>query len=474
MPSKVEGEAERDYFEFLFLYERTSSPGQMERIFRPVIPFYGYYKNQERAYKSSFFIYPVYFSHGTNYWKKWSVFHIFTGDKFFHEDSGKDDDLLLSPFIYWGKGETDKERYTGFFPFYGRYKNKLSWDEIRIVMFPLYASWSYRDYKARSVLWPFVMWGKSSTRKDIRIWPFYSSKVHKGKYRRKSIAWPFVQWGTVDMNKREPRKYFLFWPFYGRKWSENGNLNVHAVIPLLGIPMFSWGRDKKTESFNLKLFWFLYQYGYSKDPYVKKHIIFPFWIHYRYGSKDSKYYRDSKIVLLFSKLETHSKILDSKYYTFFPFFWYAKRHFKQEDVKEKYIKIWPLFHYQRDSRGSVHFRTLDLWPFRSERVDRYWGPVWTLYEYSRMDNGDRYHSALLRLFSTYRSEKRRRVFFLGFDTMKSKNEFSVQFLGGLFGYYRKKIDPDEIALDGSDISSSGQKKNRRRVKLFWYTFGKRK
>ncbi|MDH5657609.1 MAG: hypothetical protein OEZ34_16965, partial [Spirochaetia bacterium] len=89
MPQKVTGESERDYFELLFLYERTKSHGQIERIYRPILPVYGNYKNEEKAYRSKFFLYPVYHSHGTNYWKKWSFLHIFTGDKFYHEKSGK-------------------------------------------------------------------------------------------------------------------------------------------------------------------------------------------------------------------------------------------------------------------------------------------------------------------------------------------------------------------------------------------------
>ncbi|MDH5656901.1 MAG: hypothetical protein OEZ34_13390, partial [Spirochaetia bacterium] len=276
----------------------------------------------------------------------------------------------------------------------------------------------------------------------------------------------------VAMNKKEPRKFFMFWPFYARKWSDNGNLRAHAILPLFGIPMFSWGRDKKAGNFNLKLFWFFYQYGYSKNPLMKKHVIFPFWIHYRFGSEDGSYYRDSKIVLLYAKMQTRSTIVDSDYHIFFPFYWNAKRHYKQEDVKEKYIKIWPLFHYRKDTAGNRHFRTLDLWPFRSEKVDRYWGPIWTLYEYGRMDNGDRYHSVLLRLFSTYKSENRRRIFLAGFDTMKSKDEFSIQFLGGLFGYYRKKFSDEEVSLDGV-AEEDRKKKIKRRIKLFWYTFGKK-
>ncbi|MEQ9363141.1 MAG: hypothetical protein RIF32_02805, partial [Leptospirales bacterium] len=60
LPTRVEDESPRDYWQFLFLYERTTAAGQSEFI---VHPFYGRYSNEEKAYDYQNVLYPIWFSH---------------------------------------------------------------------------------------------------------------------------------------------------------------------------------------------------------------------------------------------------------------------------------------------------------------------------------------------------------------------------------------------------------------------------
>ena len=77
MPTRVEDQTPREYWQFLFLYESTSAPGQEEYIWHP---FYGQYTNAEKAYEYRHSFYPLYYGHGTNYWHKWSVLYFLTGE----------------------------------------------------------------------------------------------------------------------------------------------------------------------------------------------------------------------------------------------------------------------------------------------------------------------------------------------------------------------------------------------------------
>ena len=47
MPVQAEGEGYRDYYQFLFLYDHTLTPGQSEYNFHP---FYTTYESSEKAY----------------------------------------------------------------------------------------------------------------------------------------------------------------------------------------------------------------------------------------------------------------------------------------------------------------------------------------------------------------------------------------------------------------------------------------
>ena len=69
MPVQTEGESPRDYYQFLFLYDHTLTPGQSEYNFHP---FYTTYESSEKAYDFNTFLYPIFYEHGTNYWRKWT------------------------------------------------------------------------------------------------------------------------------------------------------------------------------------------------------------------------------------------------------------------------------------------------------------------------------------------------------------------------------------------------------------------
>jgi len=428
MPTQVDNDGARSYWQFLFLLEKTSSPGQREFIFHP---FYSSYSNDEKAYSYSTILYPIFYSHGTNYWRKWTLLYFITGDDFYHEDTQEDTDLFLSPLFNWGRGDNEREHYFSLFPIAGSIHNKLSWSEIHYILFPIYSGWSYKDYSAHAILWPLIMWGSSPTRSDLRILPFYSSKIHEGKYERRAALWPFIQWGHEDLDKKDPRGYFFFFPLFGRKWSESGEQKAYTAL----WPLFSWGWDDnpKRNAFDLNILWFLFQYGYNDDPVVRKRIFFPFYGYYRF-----EHFEGTFITPLFTQLKTHSIVAETNYniLIFAPTVWVSDRYYRQERESESYFKIWPLFQYVTDSRGNSGFRTLTLWPFRSDEFERLWGPLYSLFEYQKFENGDRYFATMFRIYSQYWNEKEFHLFFLGFEYHRTELYWSFEFLGGLLGMRR--------------------------------------
>ncbi|MBX7056458.1 MAG: hypothetical protein K1X75_00220 [Leptospirales bacterium] len=437
LPTRVEGRAPREYWQFLFFYESTRAPGQIERIWHP---FYGVYENQEKAYSYRRALYPIFYSHGTNHWNHWTMLYFFSGDDVYREEADEgDSDWLLSPFFQMGGGAG--EDYWSVFPFYGRLRNKLGYSEINYVLFPLYASWSYRDYHARGILWPLTMWGGGDDRDDLRIFPFYSQKIHRGKYDRRTLLWPFFQWGDEALDKVEPRHYFFSFPLVGRKWSDQGQLNAWTFLwlPFLG-GFVAWGEDKKTNSFSFNALWFIYQYQRSDDPHLSKHVIFPFYGYYRFGNTDDDaetYYNEALFITpLFAALHASSAVVDSEYTYLFPFYTNNTRHFRKERESDWHLKIWPLFQITETSGGRSEFRSLVLWPFRADQFERDWGVFYALTEWSRYENGDRYFSLLFRLYSRYWNENEEHHFFIGFEWHNTPAYWNFCFLGGLFGLRR--------------------------------------
>jgi hypothetical protein len=433
----MDGETRRDYFQFWFLWEKTTAPAQKEWILHPLA---SRYTNQERGFTYQTFLYPVFASQYTHRWSRWNVFFFLTGEKFYHEDSGEDEDMFLTPLIYWGKGDTTRERYISIFPLFGRINNKLSYSEINYVLFPLYASWSHREYEARGVLWPIVMWGGSPTRSEFRIFPFYSRKVHEGKYARYSVLWPFFQYSRERMDKKDPSTQFLAWPFYGRKWSDSGDMTAHTVL----WPLFSWGGDKKTDAYDVNLFWILFQYSRNTDPYINKLIVFPLFGSYTFGSKgsvkdsDGVYSRSFAFITpFFMRQKISSALIEGNDLYIFPFFMTTHTFYKRERDEERYVKVWPVFSYSKSTSGALSFRMLTLLPVRSDEFERVWGPYYSLVEYNRYENQDRYFSLLFRTYSRYWNDVDEHHFLAGFNIDHTPEVTGVEFLGGFLGFRRE-------------------------------------
>ncbi len=438
-PTEVEGDLPRNYWQFIFLLESTNSPGQEEFHIHPL---YGQYENFEKAYDHSYILYPVFFSHGTNYWRRWSLLYLLSGDDFYHVDTGSDSDILIPPFTTIGSGDNEKESYFGVFPLYGTIKDFFGEDELSYVLFPLYTSWTYKDYTAYSFIWPLTLYGNNEKKSEFRILFLYSSKERKNKYKRTSLLWPLLQWGSLGLDKKEPRHYFTSFPLFGYKWSDNDNLFAWTFLwlPFFG-GLASYGRDNVKEEESYTFLFSLFQYHKSKDPGIEKLVLFPFYGHYRFGELDggerSPFYKEATFITpLYAHLETYSSIFDSDYHFFIPFYLDLKRYYHKEREEESYIKFWPFFKYVESNNGRIEFSSLALWPLRSDQFDKVWGPLYSIVEYRQHENGDQYISFLLRLYSQYWNESESHYFLAGLEWHNEERHWSFEILGGLLGIHR--------------------------------------
>jgi hypothetical protein len=427
IPDRPHGELPSDYWQFWFLYESEKRPGQDYKIFRP---FFSNFSEYETAYSQQTVLFPVFYRERTNHWYTWSFLFFFTGTSSNHDDTGEDLDLI-SPLLLWGSGGTDNDGYIGFFPFYGKVKGKLSYQEINFFLFPLYADWSRRDYKARSILWPLVMWANTETRNDFRVLPFYSKKEHSGKYYQYSVLWPFFQWGRKFMDKKEPVSYGMFFPFYFYKDSDQGNLKTrgYLFLPFLG-SLFSYGYDDVTTERDLNILFFLFQYGRNNSKDYRKLMFFPFYGQYQFASKKTLF-----ITPLFFQLKTDSFHIKSEYNFLLPFFSHMTQYFPEQDRTDHYWKLWPFVRYHRDTEGTLEWNTITPFPMRSDELEKSWDPIFSLAEYKSQANGEKRLSFLFRFYTQIWSKDKFVVYIpLVTDFISNKKDMEWKFLYGFLGW----------------------------------------
>ncbi len=422
----------KKYNQFWFLYQSEKKLGQDEFYIRP---FYSKYHENLSAHDYKTSLYPLYYSEKTEHWSKWTFFFIFSGDTTKHDDTGADDDFVISPMFQFGKGETEKDKYFAFFPFFGKIKSKLSWSEINFFLFPIYADWRHKEFKARSLIYPVFVYGSSDIRTELRIFPFYSRKSHMAKFEHNTVLWPFIQWGKDFLDKKEPTSYSLFFPFYNLKNSMYGNMKARAYlwVPILG-SVFGYGEDKRTGEVDYNFLFYFFQYGYSNSRDYRKHIIFPFYGYSHFASKQFRF-----ITPLYINLQTDTYGLKSDLTYLVPFFIFNKRKFIKEEREDSYFKFWPIFVWQKDSEGNMNWNIISPLPIRSETFERVWDPIFSLIEYKKMINGEKRFSLLMRLYTQRSSEKEFHLYIpLLLDMSLEEESNSYQFMYGLLGYKSSK------------------------------------
>jgi hypothetical protein len=392
-----------------------------------------------------------------------------------HQNNVRDYDFGAFPFVFYGDSPEARDRYLLVWPFGGTIRGKLGQDRITAYLFPgfllfflyppafpptllntavliaslipLYVDYESRDYHAWGILWPLFQRGRSATRDDFRLLPFYAHNYKRGSYDNYSYLLLLNYQHVVF--KDDEQKTFFFIPLYGRRWSLSGKTGSGTLL----WPFFSWGYNRKAGSFELSFPWPLVQIQDSASPSVTKRIFFPFYGRYRYEEREAFF-----ITPLHFTLRTETRNFESEYNINFLVIWYFKREYRKEPSpiygsSWRYFKIWPLFQYERDNRGNMSFNTLSLLPWRDpEGYERLYQPFWTLFEYRRLEGGERRFGMLLRLYYQRWGDNFLHIKVPFLFTLGRENDrlTELSFLMSMFSYRR----------DGAG----------RRLRLFWIPF----
>ncbi|TGL37257.1 hypothetical protein [Leptospira perdikensis] len=427
LPNSFTEDIKSDYHQFWFLYESEKRGRQSYLAFRP---FYMGFQDKTYAFRFKSYLSPFYYKEETNYWYTWSSLFFFSGTGFKHEEGDEDEDILFTPLFIWGKGESQRENYFSIFPIYGKIRNKLSYQELSYVLFPVYSEWKYKTYEAKSILWPFVMWGGSETRSDFRIFPLYSKKEHEGKYKRQSFLWPFFQWGEERLDKREPTTYSIFFPFYNSKDSRDGNMKSRAYLwfPILN-SLFSYGYDKKTGQTNYTALFIFFQYTTSEKNDTQKLVFFPFYGFSYFANKEAEF-----ITPFYIRLSQNTSHLKASSHFLLPFYSQMKSEYVQTGREDYYLKLWPLFRYHKDPDGNFGWNTLAIIPVRFEVMEDVWEPIFSIIEYKRSSNGEKRLHLITRLYTHRWTEEETHIHIpILLEYSKSPTGFRYELAYGFFG-----------------------------------------
>jgi hypothetical protein len=170
-------------------------------------------------------LYPVFFFRRYPDAYKWSIFQLVNGEgtDASAREAGLPTDRHFDvwPFYFSHKAPDPADSYSGLLPVYGTIKNRIGYNRISWVMFPVYASSLRKGTETTYTPWPIVrvMHGDWN---GVAVWPLFGEKKGPGRARQTYFLWPLV-WSNVveptpdDPPGSGPGSEFGILPFYSRE-----------------------------------------------------------------------------------------------------------------------------------------------------------------------------------------------------------------------------------------------------------------
>ena len=345
----------------------------------------------------------------------------------------------LFPLIFSGTTE-QAEEYFAFLPFGGRALNRMGQDEIEFVLFPLYARLVKQGVETRYFPWPILSYTRGERHSGFRFVPLYGQEVKEGVFEKRFILWPLFFQQRTGLDGDAPEETLALLPFYTSLRSK-----ARDSTTILW-PFFTYTQDRERGFEEWDLPWPLVKIARGETRNITRFLPL-FSIEERILRKEFllRELRSTELMVLFPLYIRSQEEIPGSLRVRHRVLWYLYSDTREEgaDGSTRVVDMWPFFRYSRDREGRVEFQTLALVePLMAgtERVERIYSPLWSLYKYRNNGQGATVHSFLWNLVRHEESKGGRLVEVLGplLAYRERGEETRLSFLGGLFEYGVKR------------------------------------
>jgi len=297
--------------------------------------------------------------------------------------------LLTLPGIL--RQETPEATHWGWFPFYGRFEDLLTFDDARFVLWPLYVYADRSGRESHHFLWPFFGWTTGSGEKSFHLFPLYGRSTWEGRYERSYWLWPFFHRHRNHLagDGEVPEDVWMFFPFLGR--TRRGTYTAWTGLwPFLG-----FARDSESGFWALDFPWPLVRLQRGPDE-TRRTRFWPLYSHLESEGLDTT----SWLWPIVTKSRETSTTTERETFTVAPLWQRWDMRDLQTGESSSWRKAWPLFQHER--AGEWRSGTLlELDPFfRNQLVPRLLTSFFRLYEWEEEPRYRRERA----LFGLYRRE----------------------------------------------------------------------
>lgn len=329
--------------------------------------------------------------------------------------------------------ETPQATHWGWFPFYGRFEDFLTFDDAEFVLWPLYVSAERSGRKSKHFLWPLFGWTSGGGEKSFHLFPFYGRSTWEGRYERSYWLWPFFHRHRNHLGGGEevPEDVWMFFPFLGK--TERGTYTAWTGL----WPFFGFSRDTESGFWALDFPWPLVRLQRGPEE-TKRTRFWPLYSHLEAEGLDTT----SWLWPIVTRSHETSTTAERSAFTVAPLWQQWDSTDLTSGETSVWRKLWPLFRYEREgdwSSGTL----LELDPFfRNRLVPRHLTSFFRLYEWEEEPRYRR-ERALLGLYRRElgRGEDRRSLAGLWARRVYTLAGEEARETSLLFGLLRWRVTP---------------------------------
>lgn len=441
-------------------------------------PIFVYATNKLVDAEEMDFLYPLWTYDRFGDQRRWQFLQIINHSSGDFQDETVRRKLTLFPFYFHRKSTDPEQDYTAVWPFYGRLVNRLYYQEIRFVMWPIWVKTRREGSVSRSpeeeFTSPFFRW-REQRRVDITTYNVIAPLFHyregpdlKGwqalplfSWEKKGITHRTDKWGDEEMVPGH-RHLTILWPLFFSQDRKLGTLNeekFRAFLPFFSI-MRSPYRDSST---------YLWPIGVTSTDDRARHYkevgvpwpfivfawgegksttrIWPFYSRSENGSLESRFIMWP--VWKYNAL--HAETLDRRRARIL---WFLYSNTVEENKEtgdfRRRMDFWPLFTHRKEMDGRKRLQILaPLEPLlpNVDSIERDWSPLWSLWRSESNPNTEARSQSLF--WNLYRRES-------------SPETRKCSLLFGLFQYQsnaeRSRVRLFYIPFGGRDRASTTEDK----------------
>lgn len=409
-----------------------------------VRPLYLQRKNDAGIVVESNVLYPFFTYRRYDGYYRWSVFNLINRTGTLGQGPKKqqpvsDGSFDIWPFYFSRNTGSPDSSYKGLLPIGGQIKNRLGYDRLSWVLFPLYGKTEKRGVTDTFTPWPFIRTTQGNQTTGFAFWPIYGHREKPNDFAREFYLWPLGYKSVTGLSDPQPVVKKGFLPFYALESGPRVNSATY------GWPFFGWVSvtDNGPKSFHEKhYFWPFFVQAKGEQRTINRWA--PFYSHSHIRGTDKTWV----LWPAFKRAAWNADNLDQTQHQFLFFVYWS---LKQEsptnpNLAPAYKKhLWPLFTVWDNGAGRKQVQALS--PFevffpRNDTVRESWTPLFALYRYNRAAP-DKVSNSLLWNAVTWKRDEDKKEFRLGpiFSVERGPERNRIALLSGVLGFKRKPGKP---------------------------------